>query len=323
MNQMSCDEARLLLPLYIDGAFSEEETEELEALLAHLKTCKACREEERFLRGIMEETKGLPELEVSDEFAASLSSALAGAALEAEEFREEKEKSEQSTPLVFSRFRGYRSGLVAAAVVAFLAVSIVFAPKTSHFIFRGNVPYVQQKEEKTTQTPTPTPSVAPEVAPSASPKARQTSSQSGREWSNVSADKAAPTQEANRGPQIRQATGTSGGAAEASEEAKNATIAVQVEPKIQLIARFNFSESGLAAAKQLFAGVPEQDGMYVIEPSALADYRGRLMKMEGYLSYKAEKVDLTEQYVGHLNNGNAKQMAAIDFQAEHCYIQIQ
>ena len=63
--------------------------------------------------------------------------------------------------------------------------------------------------------------------------------------------------------------------------------------------------------------------MYVIEPSALADYRGRLMKMEGYLSYKAEKVDLTEQYVGHLNNGNAKQMAAIDFQAEHCYIQIQ
>ena len=321
MNQMSCDEARLLLPLYIDGAFAEEEAEELEALLEHLKNCNACREEERFLREIMDETKDLPELEVSQEFAASLSSALAGAALEAEEFREEKEKSEQSTPLVFSRLKGYRSGLVAAAVIAFLAVSVVFAPKTSHFIFRGDVPYVQQKEEKA--TPTPEPTVAPTTAPTASTKARQASSQSGREWSDVSADKATPTQENNRGPQIRQATGATGGVAMASEETKNGVVAVQVEPKVQLIARFNFSEQGLAAAKQLFAGVPQQDGMYVIEPSALADYRGRLMKMEGYLSYKAEKVDLTEQYVGHLNNGNAKQMAAIDFQAQHCYIEIQ
>lgn len=320
MNQMSCDEARLLLPLYIDGAFAEEEAEELEALLEHLKNCNACREEERFLREIMDETKDLPELEVSQEFAASLSAAIAGAAQEADEFREEKEKSEQSTPLVVSRFRGYRSGLVAAAVVAIVAISVVFAPKTSHFIFRGNVPYVQQKEEAT-PTPSTEPTVEPTVAPAQAPKAAQATSQSGREWSDVSADKAAPTQEANRGPQIRQATGATGAAA--SEEAKNGTVVVNVEPKVQLIARFNFSESGLAAAKQLFAGVPEQDGMYVIEPSALADYRGRLMKMEGYLSYKAEKVDLTEQYVGHLNNGNAKQMAAIDFQAQHCYIEIQ
>ncbi len=313
MNQMSCDEAKTLLPLYIDDMLSDEEKEEL---LTHLSACQECEKELAFFRSMMQTTKELPEIEVSESLGASLSAAIRAVDDEIKELVEEKEKDGKVMRIRINRWHGYQSALVAAAVVAFLAVSVVLAPKTSHFIYRSNVPYVQQKEE-VQATPEPTPAIVAD-AQAASTRHTGPATQSGKEWADVSGIESEPQR--NRGPQIRQAGEDTG---KAKDTQTHHPVATSVETKSQLIASFSFDPQHVSAAKQLLAGLPRQNGMYVVGASEFDTYRGKLEELEGFVSYQTQRIDLTQEYLDYLNQADAKQMAAIDFKNQHSYIRIQ
>ncbi len=125
MNQDLCKDVRLLLPLYIENMLSDEEMTQVRD---HLAECSGCQSEYDLLKGIMQATKEMPSLEVSDEFTAKLHERL----------------EETAKDMVFpvkrvraNRLRNWRIYPIIAAGAAVVALS-VFAlnriPDTSQFV---------------------------------------------------------------------------------------------------------------------------------------------------------------------------------------------
>lgn len=136
MNQISCEDARLLLSLYIENMLSDEEMTQVRE---HLAECDSCQSEYALLKGIMETTKELPELEVSAEFSARLHSGLEKAAAE--------RGSEQPTLFRQRRWRVMPVVAAGAAVIALSVFALSRLPGTEQFI--------QNKTDTVTPTGSP------------------------------------------------------------------------------------------------------------------------------------------------------------------------
>lgn len=128
MNQISCEDARLLLSLYIENMLSDEEMTQVRE---HLAKCGSCQSEYALLKGIMEKTKELPELEVSAEFSARLHSGLEKAA--AERVGQGAEQA-QPVPVRLRRWRVMPVIAAGAAVIALSVFALSRMPGTDQFI---------------------------------------------------------------------------------------------------------------------------------------------------------------------------------------------
>lgn len=138
MNQISCEDARLLLSLYIENMLSDEEMTQVRE---HLAKCGSCQSEYALLKGIMEKTKELPELEVSAEFSARLHSGLEKAAAE------RVGQGAEQVPPVPVRLRRWRVMPVIAAGAAVIALSVFALSRMP-----GTDQFIQDKTETATPT---------------------------------------------------------------------------------------------------------------------------------------------------------------------------
>lgn len=149
MNKISCEDVRLLLSLYIDKMLSDEEMTQVRE---HLAECDSCQSEYALLKGMMKTTAELPELFVSETFAARLHEALEKeAALEAEEY-----SAQTINVKAASRVRRWRMYPMIAAGAAVIAISVLAfgqMPKSDEFI----------RQKAAESSPTAVASSAPET----------------------------------------------------------------------------------------------------------------------------------------------------------------
>ena len=136
MNDILCKDVCLLLPLYIDNMLSDEEMTQVRE---HLAECSSCQNEYELLKGVIQQTKNLKQLEVSASFTEKLHQGLEEAAVhmeESEEFLEE-------TPVR----KGGRLRIVPVAVACAAAIAVsLFAlnrlPDTNQFIMNSAAPTI-------------------------------------------------------------------------------------------------------------------------------------------------------------------------------------
>lgn len=134
MNDILCKDVCLLLPLYIDNMLSDEEMTQVRE---HLAQCSSCRNEYDLLKGIMQQTNHLPQLEVSEDFAAKLHAGLEAAAAQMEE---QKEAFVAIQPVGRKRLRFVPIAAACAAAVAISLLAFSRMPDTNQFITPSSAP---------------------------------------------------------------------------------------------------------------------------------------------------------------------------------------
>lgn len=139
-----CDVVREDLSAYIDGMLSEDEAKKVEQ---HLEACSECREEHRFLFGILKSASAMPTIPVSEHFHEELHNKLVA------EMNKPKAIKIRKRPLW-----QLASGFAAAvAVIAFSIVSFSNLPKQSELTPFVPTPSVNQLEtSESMHTPVPT-----------------------------------------------------------------------------------------------------------------------------------------------------------------------
>ncbi|MBQ4518844.1 MAG: zf-HC2 domain-containing protein [Clostridia bacterium] len=139
-----CDAIREDLSAYIDGVLNENEAKCVEK---HLAECEKCREEHRFLSGILQSATTMPSIPVSNRFREELHSKLVAEASKPKAIKIRKRPIWQMA-----------SGFVAAvAVIAISVVSFSSLPKQSELTPFVPTPSVNQLEtSESMHTPAPT-----------------------------------------------------------------------------------------------------------------------------------------------------------------------
>jgi len=137
-----CEKILNLIPLYIDNMLSDEEND---IVTRHLKTCKACQSELRYLKSIIDTTKDIPEVELPSDFHKILM----------EKAKTIKQTKKKKRYLIFKRAGAYTA---AAAVIAlsFLAFGEFIKPQdeksAEQYLTSKISPEPYSYEEKNSET---------------------------------------------------------------------------------------------------------------------------------------------------------------------------
>ncbi len=274
MNKVLCEDVRLLLSLYIDDMLPDEE---MTMVREHIESCDSCRDEYVLLKGIMEQTKELPELDLSADFTASLHNKIMAEAERKKARAEEKEEQEETQlqPIFVRKRRMYPAFLATAAAIAISVFALGNLPEIGMPVKDNNAKLetsVPDAVEKTAEL---------QEEENALPKARAIETgEDTADHETVNAPVAASLA-ADRAETEEIQT---------AESAKDASAADK--PKAQAV--YTFDEEALVLAKEILKGYALEGGGYVVPKDKLDGLGEKLKALEGYVSGSVPSEDTDE-----------------------------
>ena len=261
MNKVLCEDVRLLLSLYIDDMLPDEE---MTMVREHIESCDSCRDEYALLKGIMEQTKGLPELEVSAEFSASLSKKIAVEA-ERKRAREEEKEAPQVHPMFVPKRRIYPAFLATAAAIAISVFALSNLPEIGMPAKDNNAKMETSAPDAVEAT------IDPAKEENALSKAREIEFNDNAE-NNEAAN--APVA-ASLAADVAETEET-----QTAERAKDASAAEK--PKAQAV--YTFDEEAIVLAREILKEYTQEGSGYVIPKEEMNGLGEQLQAIEGYIS---------------------------------------
>lgn len=160
MKSSDCEKIQNLIPLYLDNMLSDEEKDVVDA---HIADCETCREELFFMQSVLEHTKDLPEVEVSEGFHSRVMAQV------------KKETAMPKKRYAFS-WKQASSFVAAAAVVALSVVSFLSLEEPSDIQNTDvyiTVPSAQPEVEAVQGTEEKQPALEPQTQGTKKPAARK------------------------------------------------------------------------------------------------------------------------------------------------------
>ena len=261
MNKVLCSDVRLLLSLYIDDMLPDEE---MTMVREHLESCDSCRDEYALLKGIMEQTKELPELEVSADFAALLHDKIMAEAERKKARAEEKEET-QVHPMFVPKRRIYPAFLATAAAIVISVFALSNLPEM------GVVTEDNNAKMETSAPDAVEKAIEPQEEENALSKAREIEFNDNAENNEavnapVAASLAADVAETEE--------------TQTAERAKDASAAEK--PKAQAV--YTFDEEAIVLAREILKEYTQEGGGYVIPKEEMNGLGEQLQAIEGYIS---------------------------------------
>lgn len=311
-----CSDIRQLLPVYVDNMTNQIET----AMISeHLEECAECRREYEFLKSIIDTTRTLPSLEVSEDFSNKLHKKLVEA------------KNEKRIKALSAFKKTATIAVSSAAVIAISVVSLnvlndkdmIASPpenaitSSPHEINSETAEVGKIEEDISEATPvtadgqaenadknhksaTPSP-LSEETAKAASEdgsKNEHKPSTESASWdvnSQNTADKAAPA--ALTVSESAAFSGGGGGSASgggSSASARTSSARATVPQKVKITVSVSVKDADSALAKQLLSGYTYQSGAYVLSASEYHRVGAKLSEMGASLTIAKE--DKTSEY---------------------------
>ena len=260
MNKVLCSDVRLLLSLYIDDMLPDEE---MTMVREHLESCDSCRDEYALLKGIMEQTKGLPELEVSADFAALLHDKIMAEAERKKATAEQKEAEPQV--VLVRKHRIYPAFLATAAAIAISVFALSNLPEIGMPAKDNNAKMETSAPDAVEAT------IDPAKEENALSKAREIEFNDNAE-NNEAAN--APVA-ASLAADVAETEET-----QTAERAKDASAAEK--PKAQAV--YTFDEEAIVLAREILKEYTQEGGGYVIPKEEMNGLGEQLQAIEGYIS---------------------------------------